>query len=68
MKEKNNLKDVLNKDYFPTALVNNYIKIFLNKQFAQKIVRHTIPKEDLFIVLPYLGMSSLCMRTSITAE
>ena len=68
MKEKNNLKDVLKKNYFPTALLNNYIKIFLNKQFPQKIVEHTVPKEDLFIVLPYLGISFLCLRTSITTE
>ena len=68
MKEKNNLKDVLKKNYFPTALLNNYIKIFLNKQFPQKIVEHTVPKEDFFIVLPYLGISFLCLRTSITTE
>ena len=68
MKEKNNLKDVLKKNYFPTAFLNNYIKIFLNKQFPQKIVEHTVPKEDLFIVLPYLGISFLCLRTSITTE
>ena len=68
MKEKNNLKGVLKKNYFPTALLNNYIKIFLNKQFPQKIVEHTVPKEDLFIVLPYLGTSFLCLRTSITTE
>ena len=68
MKEKSNLKDVLKKNYFPTALFNNYIKIFLNKDFLQKIAEHTVSKEDLFIVLPYLGMSSPCLRTSITTE
>ena len=39
------------------------IKIFLNKQFSQKILEHTVPKKELFIVLSYLGMPSLCLRT-----
>ena len=59
------MKDVLRKNSFPTALVEKCIKIFLNKQFAQKIVEHTVPKKELFIVLPYLGMSSLCLRTRL---
>ena len=41
------------------------IKIFLNKQFSQKILEHTVPKKELFIVLPYLGMPSLCLRTRL---
>ena len=63
--EVNYLKDVLKKNYFPTNLVDKYIKIFLNKQFSQKILEHTVPKKELFIVLPYLGMSSLCLRTHL---
>ena len=50
---------------FATNLVDKYIKIFLNKQFAQKIVEQTVPKKELFIVLPYLGMFSLCFTTSL---
>ena len=41
------------------------IKIFLNKQFSQKILEHSVPKKELFIVLPYLGMPSLCLRTRL---
>ena len=41
------------------------IKILLNRQFSQKILEHTIPKKELFIVLPYLGMPSLCLRTRL---
>ena len=59
------LKDVLKKNYCPTNLVEKCIKIFLNKQFLQKILGHTVPKKELFIVLPYLGMSSLCLRTCL---
>ena len=63
--EVNYLKDVLKKNSFPTNLVDKCIKIFLNKQFSQKILEHTVPKKELFIVLPYLGMSSLCLRTHL---
>ena len=37
----------------------------LNIQSAQKFVEHTVSKKDLFIVLPYLGMSPLCLRTRL---
>ena len=37
----------------------------MNKQFSQKVLKHTVPKKELFIVLPYLGMSSLCLRTRL---
>ena len=61
--EVNYLKNVLRKNYFPSTLVDKCIKIFLNKQFSQKILEHTVPKKELFLVLPFLGMSSLCLRT-----
>ena len=56
---------MLKQNYFPTTLVNKYIKIFLNKQFSQKILKHTVPKKELLIVLPYLGISSLYLRTRL---
>ena len=60
--EPNYLKNVLKKNSFPSTLVDKYIEIFLNKQFSQKMLEHAVPKKKLFIVLPYLGMSSLCFR------
>ena len=56
---------MLKKNYFPSTLVDKCINIFLNKQFSQKILEHTVPKKELFIVLPYLGMPSLCLRTHL---
>ena len=38
------------------------IKMFLKKQVSQKILEHTIPKKELFMVLTYLGKPSLCLR------
>ena len=63
--EVNYLKDVLKKNSFSINLVDNCKKIFLNKQFSQKMLEHTVPKKELFIVLPYLGMPSLCLRTRL---
>ena len=37
LEEVNYLKDVFKKNYFPTKLVDGCIKLFLNKQFSQKI-------------------------------
>ena len=66
--EVNYLKDVLKKNSFPNNLVDNCIKILLNKQFSQKILEHTVPKKELCIALPYLGMSSLCLRTRLNHQ
>ena len=44
--EVNYLKDVLKKNSFPTNLVDKCIKIFLNKQFSQKILQHTVPNRS----------------------
>ena len=63
--EVNYLKNVLEKNYFSSTLVDKCIKIFLNKQFSQKKLEHTVPKKELFIVLSYLGMSFLCLRTHL---
>ena len=64
-KEVNYLKDVLKNNYFPTTLVDKCIKMFLNKQFAHKMVEHTVSKKELFLVLPYLGMSFFRLKTRL---
>ena len=43
----NYLKDML-KNSCPINLVDKYIKVFLNKQFSQKILEHTVPKKYYF--------------------
>ena len=65
LEDVNYLKGALKKNSFPTKLVDKCIKIFLNKQFSQKILEHIVSKKELFIVLTYLGMSSLYLRTSV---
>ena len=68
--EVNYLKNALKKNSFPSTLVDSsfpstLVKIFLNRQFSQKILEHTVPKKELCIVLPYLGISSLCLKTPL---
>ena len=43
------LNDVFKKNSNPTNLMDKCIKIFLNKQFSQKILEHSVPKKELFI-------------------
>ena len=59
------LKGILTKNAFPTKLVNNCIKNFLNKKFSNTPVTLTVKKNELFIVLPYLGNLSLALRTRL---
>ena len=63
--EVNYVKDILKKNSFPTNLMEKRIKIFLNKQFSQKLLEHIVPKKELLIVLLYLGVSSLGRRTRL---
>ena len=43
--EVNYRKDVLKKNFFATNLRDKCLKIFLNKQFSQKTLVHTVPKQ-----------------------
>ena len=63
--EINILKDILYKNSYTRDLVNKCIKNFLDKVLTQKSVVSTVPKNDLMIVLPYLGKLSLQVRTTI---
>ena len=37
----------------------------VNKIFSKKVPRHTVPKNDLYIFLPYLGKLSLSARSTL---
>ena len=63
-------KEISKKDAFPTKLIDNCIKNFLNKRLTEKPVTLTAKKKDLVIVLPFLGKLSLdlriCLKNSIS--
>ena len=60
------LKEILRKNAFSIKLVDNCIKNFLNKIFFLNTpVTLTVKKNELFILLPYLGNLSLALRTRL---
>ena len=59
------LKSVLSKNGFPSALVDSCINSFLNKIFTKKLIVDTVAKKEVFIVLPFLGSTSLKCRTRL---
>ena len=63
--EVKKIKNKLRKNSFPANLVDKSIKIFLNEQFSQKMLEHTVPEKELSIVLPNLGMFSLFFKTRL---
>ena len=59
------LKEMLKKNAFPIKLIDSCIKNFLNKRLTDKPVTLRAVKEDLVIVLPFLGKLSLDFRTRL---
>ena len=60
--EIKSLKGILNKNHYPTGLVDKVIYRFLNNKFTQKTVVTTVPKRKIRIVLPFLGQTSLTIK------
>ena len=59
------LNSILFKNSYPRDLVDKCIKESLDKILTPKPVVSTVPKKNLVIGLPYLGMLSLQLRTKI---
>ena len=56
--EVENLREILKKYSYPSGIIEQSIRLFSNKLFVLKKVIPTVPKIELFIVLPYLGTLS----------
>ena len=63
--EVSHLKEMLRKNVFPIELIDSGIKTFLNKKFLHTPVAMTVEKNEVFIVLSYLGNLSLALRTRL---
>ena len=57
-KEIENLKKIFSKNGYPSKLVDKCIFNFFNKQYEKRAIVHTVPKKELFLVLPFLGANS----------
>ena len=63
--EISKLKSILYKTKYPSSVIDFCIKIFLNKLHHCKTSITTVPKKDIFSVLPFLGPTSLEIRTRL---
>ena len=52
------LREILRKNSYPSGIIEQSIKTFLNKLYVPKRVYITVPKKELFIILPFLGTMS----------
>ena len=56
--EVENLREILKKNSYPSGIIEQFIRSFLNRLHVLKKVIPTVPKKELFIALSYLGMLS----------
>ena len=64
--EIKNLSEILKKNSYPSRIIEQSIRSFLNKLHVPKKVIPTVPKKELFIVLRYLGtLSSIQFKAKI---
>ena len=63
--EAENLKEILKKNSYPAGIIEQSIRSFLNKLHVPKKVIATVPKNELFIVLPYLGTLSSNLKRKL---
>ena len=63
--EVDNLTEILKKNRYPSGIIEQSIRYFLNKLHVPKKVIPTVPKREVFIVLPYLGTLSSNLRPKL---
>ena len=51
-------RKIFSKNGYPSKLVDKCIFNFFNKQYEKRAIVHTVPKKELFLVLPFLGANS----------
>ena len=59
------LKKLFRKNLFPSSFSDRCIKEFLDKLFIDKKINFDVPKKDLRICIPYLGIESLGIRKNL---
>ena len=63
--ELNNLKQIFRKHGHPSHVINTCIKKFIDKRFIKQDPVHLAEKKEFFIILPFLGVNSLKLRTKL---
>ena len=49
------LKNIFLRNGYPSKFIHESIYKFMNKIFIKKVIKHTVPKKDYTLILPYLG-------------
>ena len=63
--EVEQLRRIFKCNNYPVALIDPFVKTFLNKIYVPKRILITFPKKDVLIVLPFLGQFSLNLRSRL---
>ncbi|XP_057299414.1 uncharacterized protein LOC130630029 [Hydractinia symbiolongicarpus] len=63
--EMQDLRNILLRNGYPSSLIDQCIKSFLDRMFQDKKVFSTVPNLEVLIILPYLGNISLKLRTHL---
>ena len=64
--EVGELKEILLKNSYPRKIIDACVFKFLGKVFELKPVTLTVPKKQLFIVLPFIGNMSGVIKTGLS--
>ena len=63
--EVEKLKQIFKKNGYPLNFIDRCISKFFNKLHQEKVPVHTVPKKELFIILPFLGSSSWNVKNEL---
>ena len=63
--ELQNFKQIFSLNVYPTSLIDNCIRTFLDKIFSPKPLVHSCSKKILFFCIPYTGQHGLQIRTQL---
>ena len=63
--EVDQLRQIFKCNSYAVTLIDQCVKIFLNKIFVPKRTLITVSKKDILIVLPFLGQFSLNLRSRL---
>ena len=56
------LRGIFKRNNYPVNIIYQYTKKFLDKLYVPKQIVPTVPKRELLVVLPFLGLFSLNLR------
>ena len=63
--EVEKLREILKRNSYPSGIIDQSIKTFLNKLYVPKKVYLTAPKKELLIILPFLGTMSSNLKRKL---